>query len=141
MFRHTFATDLLEKGTNPVVIKELSGHEHIQTTLEIYSHPSKEFIRSEMKKRKVASSSDDKEIIRFRYRLSFLKLQKFSGRYMKQKLILLKNEEKIQDIIKETLQGFWAGDVWRLEECLFMMPMMSDLVKIKYVNLISLEYK
>lgn len=36
-FRHTFATKLLRKGMNLKVVKDLLGHDKIETT-EIYTH-------------------------------------------------------------------------------------------------------
>ena len=42
MFRHTFASMLLENNVNPRVVQRLLGHADIQTTLGIYSHVMKE---------------------------------------------------------------------------------------------------
>ncbi|PPQ49276.1 transposase [Paenibacillus peoriae] len=45
MFRHTCATQLNDKGISAVSLKNLMGHAHIQTTLQMYVHPSDETIR------------------------------------------------------------------------------------------------
>ena len=37
MFRHTFATMLLEEKVNPKIVAEMMGHANIKTTLNIYS--------------------------------------------------------------------------------------------------------
>lgn len=47
--RHTFATESLRKGIGVEVVKELMGHEKIQTTLE-YTHVDEARLRAEMKK-------------------------------------------------------------------------------------------
>ncbi|WP_162142698.1 site-specific integrase [Algoriphagus marincola] len=49
--RHTFATESLRKGIGVEVVKELMGHEKIQTTLE-YTHVDEARLREEMKKLK-----------------------------------------------------------------------------------------
>ena len=40
--RHTFATWMLEQGTQPKVVSEMLGHSKISTTLDVYSHVSLE---------------------------------------------------------------------------------------------------
>jgi len=37
MFRHTFATMLLEEKVNPKIVSEMMGYSNIKTTLDIYS--------------------------------------------------------------------------------------------------------
>ena len=44
MIRHTFATDMLNSGADLMTVKELLGHESINTT-SIYTHVSNEQIR------------------------------------------------------------------------------------------------
>lgn len=43
-FRHTFATDMLEEGSDLMTVKELLGHESLNTT-SIYTHITNEQIR------------------------------------------------------------------------------------------------
>jgi integrase len=40
--RHTFATWMLEQGTQPKVVSEMLGHSKINTTLDVYGHVSLE---------------------------------------------------------------------------------------------------
>lgn len=47
--RHTFATESLRKGIGVEVVKELMGHEKIETTLE-YTHVDEARLKEEMKK-------------------------------------------------------------------------------------------
>lgn len=48
MFRHTFATKLIEHGADVFTVKELMGHEKLTTT-QIYTHLSKAHIKKEYK--------------------------------------------------------------------------------------------
>lgn len=45
MFRHTFATELHENGVDISKIQKLLGHANVQTTMQIYMHPSDKVLR------------------------------------------------------------------------------------------------
>lgn len=50
MFRHTLATDLHENGLEISIIKALLGHKDVQTTMNMYIHPSEKSVREEYNK-------------------------------------------------------------------------------------------
>ncbi|WP_431189505.1 tyrosine-type recombinase/integrase [Aciduricibacillus chroicocephali] len=50
MFRHTLATELHENGIEISIIRALLGHKDIQTTMNMYIHPSDKSIREEYNK-------------------------------------------------------------------------------------------
>ncbi len=45
MLRHTYATNLYDLGIKAGIIQKLLGHSQVQTTLNMYIHPSEETIR------------------------------------------------------------------------------------------------
>lgn len=50
MFRHTLATELHENGLEISIIKALLGHKDVQTTMNMYIHPSEKSVREEYNK-------------------------------------------------------------------------------------------
>lgn len=42
MLRHTYATELMMNGVNPVVVKKLLRHSDVNTTWNVYTHPQYE---------------------------------------------------------------------------------------------------
>ena len=50
MFRHTFVRYALKNGLNFKVVQELLGHSKIETTFNLYGHPSWEDTKEEVKK-------------------------------------------------------------------------------------------
>ncbi|MED2794147.1 tyrosine-type recombinase/integrase [Bacillus wiedmannii] len=50
MFRHMLATELHETGLEISIIKTLLGHKDVQTTMNMYIHPSEKSVREEYNK-------------------------------------------------------------------------------------------
>ncbi len=46
MLRHTYATELMRAGVNPVVVRDLLRHSRVNTTWNVYTHPKREDQRS-----------------------------------------------------------------------------------------------
>lgn len=42
MLRHTYATELMMSGINPIVVKDLLRHSKVNTTWDVYTHPQRE---------------------------------------------------------------------------------------------------
>lgn len=42
MLRHTYATELMMSGVNPVVVKDIMRHAEVNTTWNTYTHPKNE---------------------------------------------------------------------------------------------------
>ena len=49
-FRHTFCTNLMEKGIDIKYLQYLMGHSEASTTLDVYSHINYEHVFKQMKK-------------------------------------------------------------------------------------------
>lgn len=50
MLRHSFATNLHDSGIEVSIIQKLLGHNHVQTTMDMYIHPTDETIRRSWEK-------------------------------------------------------------------------------------------
>lgn len=48
--RHTFCSRCFEKGMNPKVVQKLMGHQHFSTTMDIYTHVTKDTLDDEILK-------------------------------------------------------------------------------------------
>ena len=48
--RHTFCSRCFETGMNPKVVQQLMGHQHYSTTVDIYTHVTKNMFDEEIKK-------------------------------------------------------------------------------------------
>lgn len=42
MLRHTYATELMRAGANPIVVRDLLRHSRVNTTWNVYTHPKRE---------------------------------------------------------------------------------------------------
>jgi integrase/recombinase XerD len=50
MFRHSYATQLHELGVEVAIIQKLLGHSYVQTTIDMYIHPSDKSIKKQWDK-------------------------------------------------------------------------------------------
>lgn len=57
MLRHSFATNLHDEGVEVSIIQKLLGHNHVQTTMDMYIHPTDETVRRSWEK--VQSKRDE----------------------------------------------------------------------------------
>ncbi len=60
-FRHTFASEMYEKGVNPAVVRDLLGHSSIQTTQDFYVHTLPESHRKAIEKLTGRGGNKDKK--------------------------------------------------------------------------------
>lgn len=45
MLRHTYTTELMVAGINPIIVRDLLRHSTVNTTWNVYTHPSREDLR------------------------------------------------------------------------------------------------
>jgi len=57
--RHTYCTNLRDNGTDITLIKELAGHQDIQTTAKYYLGVNKQSLRDAVRKNLRYGSRDD----------------------------------------------------------------------------------
>ena len=55
--RHTFATNMVKKGMNPAILKQILGHDDISTTFAIYTHLKDDDCRDELERLGLADTS------------------------------------------------------------------------------------
>lgn len=72
MLRHTYATELMMSGINPIIVKDLLRHSEVNTTWNIYTHPQREDQRNaldDLYENEVEESESIQEALEFEMKM------------------------------------------------------------------------